>query len=313
MRDLNELWYYALVVQHGGFSAASRATGVSKSTLSKGIARLEDRLHVRLIERSSRRLRVSELGQEFYAHCQAMVESVDMAEALAADALAEPQGRLRMSCPPGLLQELLAALLPRFLLQYPKVRLQVSQLNRFPDLIEEGIDLAVGVREIMEIDESMIARELGTLSSVLVASPEFLHRNPVTDLEDLSGLPVISMIEDRELQFLNLRDPACSMRRVELQPRLFSSNLAVLREAALQHLGIALLPTHSCSEQFARGELVDVLPGWSMPTGTVLAVYASRKGLRPSVRALIEWLTLEMRTVLGHGAPVLRNVPDVRT
>ncbi|HRO60459.1 MAG TPA: LysR substrate-binding domain-containing protein [Burkholderiaceae bacterium] len=298
MRDLNELWHYAAVVQHGGFSAAARATGIAKSSLSKSVARLEERLGLRLIERSTRRLRVTELGDEFYRHCQAMLESAELAEALAADALAEPQGRLRMTCPQGLLQELLTDMLPEFLLKYPRIELQLTQLDRLPDLIDEGTDVAIGIREIMTVNDSVVARELGTLSSVMVASPEFLKRHPVKRLEDLAALPALSMIENRDRRVLELRDPKGRLQRIEQQARLVSGNLGVLRSAAVRQVGVALLPEHICRRQFASGELVDVLPGWSTPIGTVLLVYAGRKGLRPSVRALIDWLADEMGKVL---------------
>lgn len=112
MHDLNEVAHFAAVVQHGGFTAASRATGIAKSSLSKSVSRLEGRLHLKLLERSTRRFRVTDVGREFHEHCLAMLESAESAEAVAAHATREPGGSVRMSRPQGLLQELVGDVLP---------------------------------------------------------------------------------------------------------------------------------------------------------------------------------------------------------
>src|SRR3954453_17995785 len=145
MQDLNDYALFAAVILHGGFASAGRAVGMPKSTLSRRIATLEARLGIRLIERSSRRFRVTEIGQAFNDRCRAMLAEAEQAEALVVQAQSEPQGQVRFSCPHGLV-EVLSSGLPAFLARYPKVRLQVIATDRAVDLIAERIDLALRVR-----------------------------------------------------------------------------------------------------------------------------------------------------------------------
>ena len=158
--DLNDYAYYAGVVAHGGFAAAGRALREPKSKLSRRIAALEARLGVRLIERSSRRFRVTEVGQAFYERCRAMIEEVERADAIVAEAQAEPHGRVRFSCPTGLI-EVIEPIVIAYMARYPKVRLQLVATDRPVDLIEERIDLALRVRVALTSDAALTMRSLG--------------------------------------------------------------------------------------------------------------------------------------------------------
>lgn len=143
--DLNDLAYFAEVVNHGGFAAAGRALREPKSKLSRRVSGLEERLGLRLIERSSRRFRVTETGQEFYERCRAMLAAAEQAEALVLEAQAEPHGRIRFSCPTGMVAPV-SDLITSFLARFPKVRIQLVATDRGVDLIDERIDLALRVR-----------------------------------------------------------------------------------------------------------------------------------------------------------------------
>ena len=167
--------FFAGVVKHGGFSPASRALGVAKSRLSKHVARLELRLGVRLIERTTRRFQVTEPGEILFEQANAVVASADAAESLMASARSEPRGVVRVSCPPGLARQL-EAVLPGFLQSYPHVRVHVTVVNRQVDLIDERIHVAVRVRAKLDTDPLFTVRVLGSVRSVLVASPTFLSR-----------------------------------------------------------------------------------------------------------------------------------------
>lgn len=303
MHDLNELAHFAAVVKHAGFTAASRATGIAKSSLSKSVARLEGRLQLKLLERSTRRFRVTDVGREFHEHCLAMLESAEAAEAVAARATSEPGGNVRMSCPQGLLHELVGDVLPGFLLRYPKVNLDLQVVNRRVELIEEGIDIAMRARQRIDDERSMIARPLGRTRLVLVASPGFLKRNEVSRLEDIGTQPTIALQADLrpgEWQFVR-RDDATT-GTVAYQPRLASGDSAPLLEAALRGAGIALLPSHLCGRHLQAGKLVEVLPEWSTPADTVHLVFTTRRGLRPSVRVLVDYLVAEVSRLLGDSA-----------
>lgn len=294
MQDLNDLYLFAAVARHGGFSPASRALGLPKSKLSKHVSRLEQRLGVRLIERSTRRFRVTDLGQEFYEQCQSVVASAEAAEALVARARAEPRGLVRFACPPGVADGVIAAILPPFLKRFPEVRVQMLVSNRAVDLIEERIDLALRVRTRLDSDPGLTMRVLGQSRAVLVATPGFLaeHGGRV-DVETLGGLPTLSMNEQASEDVWRLTDPAGRTIDIKHRPRLTSGSFDVLWRAALDGLGIALLPEQVASEALTAGRLVQLLPEWAAPIGTSHLVFTTRRGLLPAVRALIDHIAAE--------------------
>ena len=190
MDDLNDLYYFAEVVRHGGFAPAGRALRQPKSKLSRRVAQLEATLGVRLIERSTRTFRVTEVGQTFYEQCRQVVLDAEKARALVAAAQGEPQGLVRMSCPSGLL-EVMRPLLSAFLLLHPKVRLQVLDTNAPVNLVEQRIDLAVRVRRTIEGDNSLTVRTIGLSHPILVAAPKLaaeLDGRPIAALADTPTL-----------------------------------------------------------------------------------------------------------------------------
>jgi len=301
MRDLNDFYYFHAVVFHDGFTAASRKIGVPKGTLSKAVARLEDRLQVRLLERSTRRLRTTDVGRMFYQQCEAMLSSAEAAEAVAAQAHAEPRGIVRVSCPQGLIQDLVTSVMPAFMKAHPKVRVQMKVLNRRADLIEDEIDVALRARMTLEGDASLIVRRLGRSRMVLAMGPALRDAcdEPIT-IERLADLPTVSMAEEADEDTWELVGPADETRTIRHRPRLLCSNFDLLRAAAIDGAGVALLPEHICRASFVSGELVHVLPDWHTQFGIVHAVFASRKGLVPAVRALIDHLAAEIPKKLSE-------------
>ena len=173
MRDLNDYALFAEVVSHGGFAPAGRALRAPKSTISRRIGALEARLGVRLIERSTRRFRVTEVGQAFYERCRTLILDAEQAEAVVAEAKTEPHGRIRFSCPTGLVESLSSGF-PVFLSRFPKVRLQVLALDRPVDIIAERIDIALRVRTDLVTDAALTMRTLGRSHRILVAAPQWL-------------------------------------------------------------------------------------------------------------------------------------------
>src|SRR3569833_221104 len=195
MRDLNDYLLFTEVVKHGGFAAAGRGLRLPKSKLSRRIAALEVRLGVRLIERSSRRFRVTEIGQAFTDRCRAMLAEAEQAEALVMQAQSEPQGQVRFSCPHGLVK-VLSSGLPAFLARYPKVRLQVIATDRPVDLITERIDLALRVRVALVTAASLTMRTLGHSRRILVASPLLATRAADADISGLGRLPTLGSSDE---------------------------------------------------------------------------------------------------------------------
>lgn len=294
--DLNDYAFFAEVVKHGGFAPAGRALRLPKSKLSRRIAGLEARLGVRLIERSSRRFRVTDLGQSFYARCRAMLEEAEQAEALLAQAQSEPQGRVRFSCPRGLV-EVLSPGLPQFLRRYPKVRLQLIATDHAVDLIAERIDIALRVRVELTTDAALTMRTLGQSRRILVASPALANNSCQGGIATLETLPTLASADEAGEIIWELAGPGGASFTLRHEPRMSCGDMAALRDAAAAGLGVALLPDHLCQADLKAGRLVSVFPGWGSQNGIVHIVFTTRRGLPPAVRALIDHLAAEFSTL----------------
>jgi DNA-binding transcriptional LysR family regulator len=291
MQDLNDLYYFAMVVEHGGFAAAERALGIPKSRLSRRISQLETDLGVRLLQRSTRRFAVTDVGMSVYRHAQTMLTEAQAAREVVDRLSAEPRGVVRVSVPVALAQQQLPKLLPKFLDQYPKVRLQLHIGNRRVDLINEGFDVALRVRARLDDDGSLVMRSFGQIQELLVASPKYLDRaGRPKDPADLASHLTMSVHEDEAHQRWELHGPGGEVRRVELQPRVAGFDFPLLQSMVKDGFGITMLPETVCAEAVRRGELEVVLPEWSLPQGICHAVFASRRGLLPAVRVFIDVL-----------------------
>lgn len=290
MRDLNDLSYFAAVVANGGFSAAARALGAPKSQVSRRVAALEARLGLRLIERTTRRFAVTEVGQDVYRHARAALMEAEAIDEIASRLKAEPQGLVRISCPQAA-DRILAAALPSLLRRHPRLRVQVIVSNRRVDLIDEGVDIAVRVRERLDTDADLQIKVIGAAGSMLVASPSFLdaHGRPQAPA-DLAALPTLGHTERPGLDRWVVVDAAGEEQLVAHEPRLSSSAFAILRQAAIEGLGVAFMPEFACREPLADGRLERVLPAWAGRDGVMHLVFTSRRGLLPGVRAVIDFV-----------------------
>ncbi|WP_338331261.1 LysR substrate-binding domain-containing protein [Acetobacter sp. LMG 32666] len=292
MRDLNDYFYFVQVVDFGGFSSAARAIGVQKSLLSRRIALLETRLHTRLLQRSSRHFSVTETGRRFYGHCKAMLAEAELAEQSIAQLQAEPCGIIRMSCPVALLNFQFGAILARFIMRYPLVRLQLESTNRRVDILQDGLDLAVRVRFPPIEASDLVMRVLDTSTQCLVAAPELLTAG-VRSPADLTAFSSMDFHTSPAEQSWILEDGHGQTATVYHEPRLVTDDMAVLREAALSGIGVVQLPTIMVWKDVQAGRLVQVLPQWTPRAGIVHAVFPSRKGLMPGVRALLDFMAEE--------------------
>lgn len=295
MQDLNDLYYFAQVVGHGGFAAAGRALGIPKSTLSRRVSDLERRLGVRLLQRSTRRFAVTEIGREYHRHCLAVIAEAEAAQEAVERTTTEPRGTVRVSCPVPLLHSHVAAMVPRYLAAAPRVRVVIEPTNRRVDVIEEGFDVALRVRLPPIEDEGLVMRVLSENRQALVASPALLDRvgRPAAP-EDLSRFDSLAMA--RPDHAWHLSGPRGEIR-LPHRPRLVVDDMATLRQAALDGVGVVQLPGFLVAGDIARGTLEMLLPDWSSPSGIVHAVFPSRRGLLPSVRGFIDFLAHEFRTV----------------
>lgn len=286
--DLNDYVYFAEVVAHGGFTAAGRYLREPKSKLSRRVAALEARLGVRLIERSSRRFRVTEVGQTFYERCRAMMREAERAEALVAEAQAEPHGHIRMSCPPNLTRSI-SPIVRAFLARYPKVQLQLVVTNRAVDLIEERIDLALRVRRELTSDASLTMRTLGRSRWILVAGVSMASALG-NDIAALASVPTVAASDDAGDVTWELEREDGEAYVYRHEPRMTCADYDVLCDAAADGLGVTFLPDHACAAHMAAGTLVRVFPDWRSKAGIVHLVFTTRRGLPPAVRALIDYM-----------------------
>lgn len=291
MEDLNDLYYFARVVEHGGFAPAGRVLDMPKSKLSRRIAKLEERLGVRLIQRSTRHFSVTEIGQEYYRHCVAMrVEAESAAEVIERNR-SEPQGIVRLSCPTALLNFWVGPMLARFMVKYPLVELHVESTNRHVDLIQESIDIALRVRFPPLESSDLVMKVLGNSTQCLVASPLLLQGMPGALVPaDLSGLPSLHWGSAQREYAWQLEGQDGATATVGHHPRMVTDDLVALRQAAREGVGVVHLPWVVVRSDVAEGALINVLTQWAPKAGVVHAVFPSRRGLLPSVRALIDYL-----------------------
>lgn len=298
MRDLNDLYYFVEVVNHRGFSPAGRALGIPKSKLNRRIALLEERLGTRLIQRSTRRFTVTEVGQVYYQHCRAMLIEAEAADEAIALRYAEPRGVVRVTCPVALLDARVGEMLADFMVMYPLVDVHLEATNRRVDVVGEGIDVAIRVRPPPLEDSDLVMRVLSDRAQCLVTSPKLLEKHglPLTPA-DLSGWPSLDLGVPQNDHVWTLNGPEGEQAAIRHQPRLVTRSMPALRTAAVAGVGIVQLPTMMLSEQIARGELVQVLGGWQPRREIIHAVFASRRGLLPSVRALLDLLAERFSTL----------------
>jgi DNA-binding transcriptional LysR family regulator len=302
MQDLNDLFAFAKVVQHGGFSAAARVLHVTKSSLSKRVARLEERYGVRLIERSTRGFRVTAAGQAVHAQCETVVQAAEAAAAAAAEVIARPRGMVRVACPPGLLPNLLTLVVPGFMAAYPEVRLALAVSNRRVDLVEEGFDIALRIRERLDTDQDLVVRKLGVSRRIIVAAPAHLsQRAPVSTPEELLGGPLLTLGDEAIAERWTLWREDGAGASVDFTPRLACSNLQLLLEAAQAGTGIALLPEFYVRHSLSTGRLLQVLPAWRAPDSVVHMVFPSRRWMAPAARAFVEYVAEQIPPRLEAG------------
>ncbi len=312
IQDFNDLYLYAQVVEHGGFAAAGRAIGLPKSKLSRRIALLEERLGVRLLQRSTRKFSVTEIGQDYYRHCVAMLVEAEAAQAVIDRSRAEPSGIIHVSCPPALICFEVGDMIARYMAANPGVTIHLESTSRRIDVVGEGMDVAIRVR-FPPLDESdLIMKVLGDSTQRLVASPDLVKTIPgrIT-LADISGLPSLDLGPIHREHVWNLTGPDGATARVPHQPRLVTDDIAQLRFAALHSIGIVQLPTMVIGADITAGDLIDVLPDWAPRSGIVHAVFPSRRGLLPSVRSLIDHLADEYARI-AHIGTRLPPVPETQ-
>ena len=293
IQDLNDMFLFAKVIEHGGYSAASRALGIATSKLSRRVSELERQLGVHLVNRSTRSISLSDAGENFYRHCLAVVGEAAAACEAMDKVRAAPSGLVRLACPVGLIFTDVGEIISRYMADNPAVRVRLEATNRPVDVVEEGFDLALRASVPPLEDSQLVVRPLAALEVVTVCSPWFIaqHRRPET-VQDLEDLPTLTIGTPDNRYAWPLVDEEGRGLDVHHTPRLVTNDLYTLRTAALQGIGIAPLPLSLVRKDLAEGRLVQVLPELRPVDRIVHAVFPSRRGLIPAVRSLIDALVV---------------------
>lgn len=287
--NLNDLYFFVQAVEHGGFSAAGRRLGVPKSTVSKRVAELEDRLGVRLIQRTSRSFSLTDLGRDFYRHAQASVIEAEMAQTIVRTHLGEPSGIVRMTAAVPTAQFVLADHLAELSMLYPKLHLSLHVSDRFVDIVQEGFDIAVRSHQAPLPDSTLLQKKLASHPFFVVASPDYLrtHGEPLRP-EDLAGHRAVTAGQTDSTWRLT----SGGGEEVPANPKpIFSADEPmVMMTAAMAGLGLTCLPTSVCRGALADGRLVRLLPDWTAGSITTTILMPHRRGQLPAVRAVVDFL-----------------------
>jgi DNA-binding transcriptional LysR family regulator len=276
--DLNDVATFVRLAEGGGFTAAARALGVPKSTVSRALARLERQLGVRLVHRTSRALALTDAGRAYYERVHDAVAGVEHATADVVDMGTEPRGTIRVTAPIDLGEMLLAEVIAQFLEKYPQVRFEVSLTSRVVDLVAEGFDLAIRASALG--DSSLVARKLGHADLGLFASTEYLkRRGKPTTVADLASHDFVRFRAFEQGRPIVLRGPGGAEHRVELRGPVAADDLLFVHRLISLGEGIGLFPLFfaACTWQMEREGLVRVLPDWTMRGGDIHVVVPSAR------------------------------------
>lgn len=287
--DLNAMALFVLVIQHKSFTEASKRLGIPISTVSRKVSELEKSLGIRLIERSTRRLRLTEIGEEYFQYCRRGLEVFEAGALMISNRQSDVVGTLRLSIPPNIADVLVAPIICEYQKQYPKTTVNVFVTERNVDLIEDGVDIALRVGELQ--DSMLAARRLLNYRHLLVASPQYIEKWGMPEKPDeLAAHRLLSFSGWREQTVWEFFSHKKS-QKISVNSALSINEMAGLQYAAEQHQGIANLPAFTCSQALERGTLVEVMPQWRFAATVLSAIYPSNRNTSRLVKLFMECCT----------------------
>jgi DNA-binding transcriptional LysR family regulator len=278
---------FVRVVESGTFVGAAERLGMSTSSLSRLVADLEQHLGARLLNRTTRRLSLTESGQSYYERCVTLLADLAEAEAIAGQAAAEPHGTVRITCSHSMAEQRVAPAIASFVARHPAVKFDLVVSDRMVDLVEEGFDLAVRVGPVGS--DRLVARRLGTMQLLLCAAPSYLERRGVPgSLEDMAEHDGLTYAYSSTPRVWRLIGADGRVHEVRVAGKLHANSGEALRSAAMAGLGLIYEPDFLLADALRRGQLVRVLPEYTGATGDIWAVYPSRRHLSLKVRLFVE-------------------------
>jgi len=288
MQDLNDMMVFLAVVETGGFTLAADRLGIPKANVSRKVSRLEKRLGVTLLERSTRAQHLTEVGKRYLNHCKRIHEEVDLAETVVSEILNDYAGSLKLGASVTIGQQILKPALSKFLHQYPKLSLSLNLINQRVDLIEEGFDMLIRVGSLN--DSRLVAKRLGSAKRSLFASKRYLEQLGSPQTPDL--LHKYDVLLMNRMNASNTLELVSGTKHVELKirPRFVVDDFSILKQSVADGLGIAVLPDYMCHEAVQSGKLIQVLPEWGIQGVDIYALYPQHRVKIPKVKALLEFV-----------------------
>ena len=294
--DLNDYFYFVHVAEKGGFTRASESLGIPKSRLSRHIAQLEARLDTILIQRTTRQWKLTEPGEVFYQRARAVLGQVELAEAEVRRKKNTLQGNVTLSCSVGVAQFALKELIARFMADNPQVSVLQQVTNQNIDLIASGVDMSIRGHAGPLPDSDLIQRLLAVVEWNLFTSPNYLaNEKPIASPADLAGHQTLSLGWQAPGDRWRLEHQTGKQEILQIAPRLKSEDMATLKKAASEGLGIVALPAYTCRDELASGELVKVLPEWHAGQASLSLIMPRRSGWAAPVVALQKFLQAELK------------------
>lgn len=288
MDRLNSMQIFVEVVNAQGFSAAAEKIGLSRAQVSKSVMQLEDHLGTRLLNRTTRRVSLTETGRIYHERCQVILSDIEEIEEIAGDLSTRPRGRLTLSAPSsfGILH--LAEAIPAYLERYPQVQISLNLADRFIDVVAEGFDLVIRIAELE--DSSLVARKIAPCRRILCAAPEYLSQNGIPRVpQDLAIHHCLVYSNELKPDTWLLHGPN-GAESIKVNGPVCADNGDILKAAAVAGLGITLLPTFIVGPELNEGRLQQVLAEFCPPEIAIHAVFPSRRYLSAKVRSFVDFL-----------------------
>lgn len=287
--DLNEIAIFVKVVDAGSFTGAAKNLGLPKSTVSRKITQLEERLGVRLLQRTTRTLSLTDTGSAYYNQCSRIIGDVEEANIAVTEMQSKPKGLLRITAPMLFGTWVLSDLVSVFLKSNPEIQVEIVLTDQSLDLIQEGIDVAFRVGVLA--DSSLIARPLGKVNVVTCASPDYIAEHGVpTHPNELKQHSVVNWARGDSWTFEKPEKLS-----IDLKPRVQVNDAQSLHKMALNGLGIAKLPTFICAQDITDKKLMPILCDWSSDAVPIHAIYPSNRHLSVKVRSFVDYVVDELR------------------
>jgi LysR family transcriptional regulator AphB len=287
-KDLNDMMLFIAVIDAGSFTLAADRLNMPKANLSRKISRLEQQLGVTLLERTTRKQHITEAGKHYLTHCRRISQEIELAEISITQSLNEVKGQLKIGVSVGMGHEIIKPVLGQFLRQHSAVNLELSLLNSHVDLIEEGYDLVIRIGEMA--DSRLFAKRLGIVGRKIFASPEYMkHHGEIKLIEELrhADFLLMSSIQGSGQILLTSKE---KQHELKVKPRVLVDDFLILKQMAIEGLGVAIIPDYMCEHEVADGDLVQVLANWGMADVAVNALYPKHRLNLPKVKVFVDFI-----------------------